>query len=99
MRYLALALFLFACDAKHVDRRLPEDFARQFAGEIPGSTGRVQCMDRDTDGDGYCSCSVFMKDAPPVAVECGCDSWQVLFPPDGCRMAQFKVRGNGGGGW
>lgn len=55
------------------DWQQAESHAKDYARKVPGSTGEVSCMKKDSDGDGYCRCNIFMKNMPPVNVECGCE--------------------------
>lgn len=72
--------------------------AKQFAANLPGSTGKVNCTAQDTDGDGYCSCTVFLKDRVQN-IECGCERrWAhcVFRCARGCKVVDtMKFRGKG----
>lgn len=87
MKRLAFAIALFAgcqCSA-------PEE-ARKSAGEyihkIPGATS-VECADRDTNDDGYCSCTVFRGSADPLPIECGCERFCIWNCARGCKYVPF----------
>ena len=64
----SVALYV-GCSA---DWQKAERSAKEFAAKLPGSTGDVECTKNDTDGDGYCSCSAFMKEKPIVTLDCDC---------------------------
>lgn len=78
------AVFIRACDTSKPEeaQRAAEDFARH----IPDATGTT-CTKTDTDGDGYCGCTVFVKNAPPVAIECGCEGWCIKCAR-GCKVVE-----------
>ena len=75
-------VFLSGCGS---DWQKAETAAKEFAGKVPGSTGQIQCAKKDTDRDGYCGCTVFMKDATPMAIDCGCEKF-CFNCAEGCRM-------------
>ncbi len=60
------------------------DFARRMS---PDHVRGVACVNRDSDSDGYVSCTVFRDDAPPLAIEC-----LYLEGESGCKIAVPKVR-------
>lgn len=90
----ALLLCLTACSSYHD----PMPAAQAFAKHIPGSSG-VTCMDQDTDGDGYCSCTVFRSGLEnnaqardPVGISCGCGrNSETMRMAEGCKMAALGV--------
>jgi hypothetical protein len=42
------------------------------AQHFPDDVKTVECVSRDSDGDGYASCTVFLRSTPsPVPLECG----------------------------
>ncbi len=65
-------------------------FAKQMLGWDNAS---VACLQYDTDGDGYVSCTAANNDSKEiVAIECtGAYSWN-----DGCRLATGKGANVGG---
>lgn len=81
---LAAVVFSRTCDTSKPEeaQRAADDFARH----VPGATGAT-CTQTDTDGDGYCGCTVFVKDAPPVAIECGCEGWCIKCAR-GCKVVE-----------
>ncbi len=60
--------------------------ARKWAREMypEGKVVRATCMDYDSDGDSYVSCTAVVDDHEPVALEC---SWLV----GGCRMQKLST--------
>lgn len=68
-------------------RMKAEDNARVWVKNVPEYSGKFTCMNTDSDGDGYCSCTVFRIKQDPLAIECACGwGWR-----EGCRM-QKPVR-------
>lgn len=66
-----------------------EDDARTFARNTGDEITGVSCVDRDTDGDGYVSCTVFRRGKDPLAIECA-RGWTMN---RGCKLAKWKVNG------
>jgi len=65
-----IGLKCVGCSSKAV----AEKRARTWAKELMPDTwnGRVSCMSRDTDGDGYVSCAVGVKNSSDaIPIECG----------------------------
>lgn len=61
-------------------------YAQEFAGQLPDSDGaKASCMDRDSNGDGYVSCTVFRKAKDPLPIECGFEK-SIGWSNHGCRM-------------
>ena len=78
------------------DWKKAEVAAKEFAQNIPNTTGKVSCTKQDTDNDGYCNCSLFLKDGPPMSVECGCQKLCIFTCADGCKVVDtVKFRGKG----
>lgn len=50
----------------------------------PGAS--IECQARDTDGNGYVSCTVGGDGAPIEAIECGVNRWYHGFQTRGCRL-------------
>lgn len=91
MKSILVILFLSLLVACEDDWRQAEIDAREFTLNIPGSTGKVSCAKKDTDGDGYCSCSVFMSDGSITPIDCGCEK-QCFHCTEGCKLQpSFKV--------
>lgn len=68
-----------------------ENSAKSFADRrFEGHKG-VECMDRDTDGDGYVSCTVFMPN-DAIAIECATENLRAGCSSSGCRMAMGKSK-------
>lgn len=84
MKKLILVLGLVGCTVAPVDAK-PE--ARRWAAEMGYTVKGVSCAGRDSDGDGYVSCSI-NTETEALAVECN-----YLFG-DGCKLVNpIKVRG------
>jgi hypothetical protein len=61
--------------------------AQAFAAQIdPAAT--VECVDRDSNGDGYVSCTVFRPGKPPIGIECA-SGFSIN---NGCRMPKLSSR-------
>ena len=62
---------------------------RGFLGSLGYRVIGVSCMDADSDGDGYVSCTARVEgQSAPVAIECASAySWK-----SGCRMQRFQAR-------
>lgn len=67
---------------------------------FPGQWRAVQCMNRDTDQNGYTSCTVFMNNNTTMAMECAnVQAWDDCRPANnGCRLqrGQFSNMPNQG---
>lgn len=88
---IAIALLMFGCGS---DWQKAEQAAKQYSKKIKGATGEVDCVHKDSDGDGYCSCSIFMEEGGPTGVECGCEKFCFIDCAEGCKpMHQLKARG------
>lgn len=62
--------------------------ATAYMLNIPDAT-RVECADRDTNHDGYCSCTVFRGSAEPLPIECGCERFCIWNCARGCKYVPF----------
>lgn len=84
------------CSSCVDQRATAEPQARAWATGLGLTVANVSCTDRDTDGDGYVSCTVATKndkgDVQLHAVECaGRLTWN-----DGCRVPKLRAAGSGG---
>lgn len=87
---LAGLLVLSQCQ---YDWRKAQKAAEQFASQVPGATGKASCTHTDSDGDGYCACTVFRKDGSVLRVDCGCEKY-CLICTEGCKVVEgVKVQG------
>lgn len=69
----------------HVSSEATKKDALEFAQRIdPNAT--VECVDRDTDNDGYVSCTVFRPGKNPVGIECAAG----FTINSGCRMPKLS---------
>lgn len=72
-----------ACHAADIGEARKQ--AAVFARKIPGFQS-VECVDSDSDGDGYISCTVFRGDREPVAIKCGSENYCVSNCAHGCHL-------------
>lgn len=87
---LILILVAVGCGS---DWQRAEKDAKEYASKVPHATGKVACTKQDTDGDGYCGCSVFMKNGDVLPIECGCKKY-CLWCPEGCKQVDtYKMGG------
>lgn len=77
-------------------RLAAEDEARAYAKSMGIEIFGVECMNRDTDGDGYVSCSLSTKDKSGnqtvTPIECA-SRWS--YNNDGCKVPMLRTRGFG----
>lgn len=84
-----LLLVLFTVTGCLEDRSSLEAEARGFLHALGYQVVGVSCTDRDSDGDGYASCTATVRDSPePIAVECA-SRWSFT---SGCRLQKLNVR-------
>lgn len=91
--YFFFVAFVFVVGACGQDWQRAEKDAKTFADKLPNATGEVSCAKKDSDGDGYCSCTAFMEDGSGTPLECGCQRlcWNCA---EGCKMVSpVKLRG------
>ena len=75
MRFFLCVLLLCSACYQSFDWQEAERAAAATASKVEGATGQVDCAHVDSDQDGYCSCSVYMKNgAAPMQFDCGCPS-------------------------
>lgn len=90
---LGLAVFVMAGCSPEWQRA--ERDAKVFAQKIPGATGDVSCAKGDSDGDGYCSCTVFMEDGSMQNLDCGCEKYALWNKKEGCKVVDaMKFQGS-----
>lgn len=72
-----------------------EKEAREWAAELGLDVKNVSCVAKDTDGDGYVSCTLVMGDGTTTkAVECaGARSTDNMIRNSGCREPKLAVGG------
>ena len=91
----AIVVFLFTLIAAgtfiscNPDWRGAEKYATEFSKDIPNARG-VSCVRKDTDNDGWCSCTIFGKQL--TAVECGCERFCLFNCASGCKLSLPKIR-------
>lgn len=90
-RMIALALFLANCTEAVEDR---EREAAAFASKLGFDTQGVSCANSDSDGDGYVSCTVSVRNESKLetlAVECA-SQWRPFMT--GCRLQKLGLQRN-----
>jgi hypothetical protein len=85
---VALVFVLVGCSN---DWQKAEQSASEYVKKMPGATGEVDCAHKDSDSDGYCSCSAFMKDGSIQPLECGCEKYCINCA-EGCKI-QLPFKG------
>lgn len=97
MKKLLIAMFLAlvvpAC-AK-ADPEKAEAAAREFAQNYPDFSGNVACTKADTDGDGYVTCTAFMKNGDEKRLECGAERFCIFNCARGCKPVESLKLGAG----
>lgn len=97
-------VFLFtasSCDMMYAkeNKGAAEESARKYASELyPNKQVNVSCASRDSDNDGYYSCTLVVEGNPePVQIECH-GYFGNKFYGDGCRLVKLnlinKIRNN-----
>lgn len=71
MRYFFLFVAACCVQREPLDKASIDAEANQFATNIRGAAG-TSCVAIDSDGDGYCSCTVFREREQPLGILCGC---------------------------
>jgi hypothetical protein len=75
-----------------LDFQRAERDAHAYAAKASIAVKAVACMRKDSDGDGYCRCTLFGKDGARILLDCGCE---VMCWPDcaqGCAEV-FVIKG------
>jgi len=75
------------------DWQRAEHDAKQFAAKIPGSTGDVSCAHKDTDGDHYVSCTIFINDGSVRTLDCGAERY-CFNCAEGCKIVDPAMKFN-----
>lgn len=71
------------------NKRHAEEEARTFAADLyPGQNHRVSCMSTDTDGNGYVSCTLIVREQP-IPIECA--NRYSITRNTGCRPMRITV--------
>jgi len=83
MKTFVMILVLVGCH--NADTTEAKKQADAFARKIPGFQS-VECVDSDSNGDGYVSCTVFRGDRDPVAIKCGSENYCVNNCAHGCYL-------------
>jgi len=79
---ILVLIFVGACT--RTDPTAADSAARLFVKNIPGTTG-LECARTDSDGDGYCSCTVFRGTEEPMQIACGCEAICIWNCVRGCK--------------
>lgn len=90
---LVFLLGLMGCNPKwYAHKEAAERSAKAYAEDVlPGYVG-VSCVNKDTDGDSYVSCTVKDKDGSIVPLECvGRQFFWQLVKNEGCRVPRMKI--------
>ena len=82
--FVLLTAQLMGC----IDQKpLAESQAREFLQTGYTNQWRnVQCMNVDTDQNGYVSCTVFMNNGQTLSIECARQDWLAVIQNNGCRL-------------
>ena len=91
------ALFtLTACpNMTGAHKGVAEDEAKAWAAELKLDVDAVTCREKDTDGDGYVSCTIKTKDGKLLERECaGARSTDNLIRNSGCRDPKMNLGGS-----
>ncbi len=70
--FVFLALWALSSCKKSSDSEAAQRSADEFAAGI-SAKARAMCTTADSDGDGYCSCTVLEVDRDPLQILCGCE--------------------------
>lgn len=85
---LSVGLVVFVHFNGCADHKKAIQAAKEYAQNVPHATGKISCMNKDSDNDGYCSCTIFRAKGDPLAVECACGS---LSFKEGCRIPKLNL--------
>lgn len=78
-------------------KTVAEDEAREWAAEVNLDVDAVSCREKDTDGDGYVSCTIKTKDGQLLERECaGARSAGNVIRNSGCRDPKLHMNLGGG---
>lgn len=88
---IAAAIIIGSIGGCEADWERAEKSAAEYAKKLPGATGEVSCMKKDTDNDGYCRCTIFRQKKDPLHVECGCEHFCFICT-DGCSGIKHSIR-------
>jgi hypothetical protein len=97
---IVMIAFTFGAAAQKGNGDQAVKAANAFGAHLSGFKS-AECMNVDTNDDGYCSCTLFLDDNQTKSLECGCG--QVLHTDegsgcrtwlkvDGCREAKAVAR-------
>lgn len=90
---LITILIILACACARTDPAAAPAAAADYIKHIPGATG-YECAATDSDGDGYCSCTVFRGSDEPMQIQCGCERICIWNCARGCKyVPSVKIQG------
>jgi hypothetical protein len=71
-----------------------EDEAKEWAAELKLDVEAITCREKDTDGDGYVSCTIKTTDGQLLEKECaGARSTGNMIRNSGCREPKLNLGG------
>lgn len=82
LKTLLIGVLIASC--ANTDPAAATSGAAEYVKHIPNATG-VECAQTDSDGDGYCSCTVFRGAEEPMQIQCGCERICVWNCARGCK--------------
>jgi len=90
---LPVLLTLTACpNMTGAHKSVAEQEAKDWAAELKLEVDAVTCREKDTDGDGYVSCTIKTKDGKLLERECaGARSTSNLVRNSGCRDPKLNL--------
>ena len=86
---VVIIVIAMVCSFIGPDWKEAEGHAKQFSKNISGARN-VSCVKKDTDGDGWCSCTIFGDQIVPV--DCGCERFCLTNCAEGCKISQPRMR-------
>ena len=91
------ATLAMAGACSNTDAKAAEAAAAQYAQKVKGATGDVSCTQKDSDGDGYVTCTIFMAEGENQSVERGSEKHCVFSDcARGCKIVDtVKYTGKG----
>ncbi len=86
--FLAIAFLLPACISTPAEvKTSATSEAKMFASEMGYDIKGVSCSGRDSDRDGYTSCTIAMSDGTSKAIECSYFVKAAFLQNTGCKVA------------
>jgi len=92
-RAIACMIMALMASCVRTDTEAANRAVKEFQQNFPDATGST-CAATDTDGDGYCSCTIFRGKEVPLQVQCGCEKFCIWNCAVGCKYVEaVKVLG------